>query len=155
MLSQIHMLSIAAAVLLTSPAFARGPLAHAAPAEQVGDQRIIREIVIDGRPIDAVSDKAPANELRPNWLDQSSALDREHQHSWYQHSWWGGDAMFFPVFWTAYIPIVTIILSVIGDRLIRSSLRAHASIRKSLPPRQRESYAAATSRNIAQFGASD
>jgi hypothetical protein len=28
--------------------------------------------------------------------------------------------MFFPVFWTAYIPIVTIILSVVGDRLIRS-----------------------------------
>jgi len=44
-------------------------------AEQVGDQRIIREIVIDGRPIDAGSDEAPANELRPNWLDQSSALD--------------------------------------------------------------------------------
>ena len=63
--------------------------------------------------------------------------------------------MFFPVFWTAYIPIVTIILSVIGDRLIRSSLRAHAWIRKSLPPRQRESYAAATSRKIAQFRASD
>jgi hypothetical protein len=64
--------------------------------------------------------------------------------------------MFLSVFWTAYIPIVTIILSVVGDRLIRSlrQLRAHAWIRKSLPPRQRESYVAATSRNIAQFRAS-
>jgi hypothetical protein len=88
MLSQIRMISIAAAVLLTSPPFASGPLAHAAPAGQVGDQRIIREIVIDGRPIDAGSDEAPANELRPNWLDQSSALDREHiNNSWYQHAW--------------------------------------------------------------------
>jgi hypothetical protein len=41
MLSQIQMLSIGAAVLLTSPAFARGPLAHAAAAEQVGDQRML------------------------------------------------------------------------------------------------------------------
>jgi hypothetical protein len=87
MLGEIRMISIAAAVLLTSPAFAGGPLAHAPPAEQVADQRIIREIVIDGRPTDAGSDEAPANELRPNWLDQSSALDQEHQHSWYQHSW--------------------------------------------------------------------
>jgi len=87
MLTQIRMISIAAATLLASPAFAGGSLAHAAPAEQVGDQRIIREIVIDGSPIDADSDEAPANELRPSWLDQSSALDREHQHSWYQPSW--------------------------------------------------------------------
>jgi len=36
--------------------------------------------------------------------------------------------MFFSVFWTAYITIVTIILSVVGDRLIRSlrQLRAHS-----------------------------
>jgi hypothetical protein len=65
--------------------------------------------------------------------------------------------MFFPVFWIAYIPIVTIILSVVGDRLIRSlrQLRAHAWIRKSLSPRQRESHVAATSRNVAQFRASE
>lgn len=65
--------------------------------------------------------------------------------------------MFFPVFWTAYIPIVTIILCVVGDRLIRSlrQLRAHAWIRKSLPPRRRESCVAATSRKVAQFRASE
>lgn len=84
MLTQIRMISIAAATLLASPAFAGGSLAHAAPAEQVGDQRIIREIVIDGSPIDADSDEAPANELRPvpSWINQGSVLDRQRQHAW-------------------------------------------------------------------------
>jgi hypothetical protein len=38
--------------------------------------------------------------------------------------------MFLSIFWTAYIPVVTIILSVVGDWLIRSlrQLRAHAWI---------------------------
>jgi len=65
--------------------------------------------------------------------------------------------MFFSIFWTAYIPIVTIILSVVGDRLIRSlrQLRTHAWIPKSLPPRQCEPYVAATSRKVAQFRASE
>ena len=35
---------------------------------------------------------------------------------------------FFPMFWTVYIPIFAMILSIIGDRLIRSlrHIRAHA-----------------------------
>jgi hypothetical protein len=38
--------------------------------------------------------------------------------------------MFFSVFWTVYIPVVTIIFSVVIDWLIRSlrQLRAHAPL---------------------------
>jgi hypothetical protein len=38
--------------------------------------------------------------------------------------------MFFSVFWTVYIPVVTIIFSVVIDWLVRSlrRLRAHASL---------------------------
>jgi hypothetical protein len=82
MLNKIRITWIAAAALLALPAFAGGPLAQAAPAEQFDSQRIIREIVIDGGLIEADSDEAPATELRPSWVDQSNAPDRWHQHSW-------------------------------------------------------------------------
>jgi hypothetical protein len=84
MLSKIRITSIAAAALLVSPAFAVGPLAQDASPEQIDSQRIIREIVIDGSLIEAGSDEAAANELRPvpNWIDQSGALDRWPQHPW-------------------------------------------------------------------------
>jgi hypothetical protein len=65
-----------------SPAFAAWPLDRAAQAEQIGDQRIIREIVVDGRAMGPGSDDAPANELRPIWVDQHNVFDRPHQHSW-------------------------------------------------------------------------
>lgn len=82
MLNRIRITSIAAAVLLASPAFAAWPLDRAAQTEQIGDQRIIREIVVDGTPMEPSSDEAPANELRPSWLDQHSVFDRPYQHSW-------------------------------------------------------------------------
>ena len=82
MLNRIRTTSIAAAVLLASPAFAAWSLDRAAPVEQIGDQRIIREIVVDGTPMELSSDEAPANELRPSWLDQHSVFDRPYQHSW-------------------------------------------------------------------------
>ena len=82
MLNKIRITWIAAAALLALPAFAGGPLAQAAPAEQFDSQRIIREIVIDGGLIEADSDEAPATELRPSWVDQSNAPDRWHHHSW-------------------------------------------------------------------------
>jgi hypothetical protein len=82
MLKTARIASLAAAALLASPAFAAWPLDRAAQAEPIGDQRIIREIVIDGGLIEAGSDEAPANELRPSWVEQRSVLDRPYQHSW-------------------------------------------------------------------------
>ena len=43
--------------------------------------------------------------------------------------------MFFLVFWTAYIPVALIILSLIGEWLKQSfrELRAHASVVRSDP----------------------
>jgi hypothetical protein len=82
MLNKVGIASIAAVTLLASPAFAAWPLDRGAQAEQIGDQRIIREIVIDGGLTEAGSDEAPANELRPSWVDQRSVLDRPYQHSW-------------------------------------------------------------------------
>src|SRR2546430_4015344 len=82
MLRKICMLSIAAATLLAWPALAAWPSDRAAQAERIGDQRIIREIVIDGGLTEAGSDDAPANELRPSWVDHRSVLDRPYQHSW-------------------------------------------------------------------------
>jgi len=76
------MVSIAAATLLAWPALAAWPSDRAAQAERIGDQRIIREIVIDGGLTEAGSDDAPANELRPSWVDHRSVLDRPYQHSW-------------------------------------------------------------------------
>jgi hypothetical protein len=82
MLKKVCIASIAAATLLASPAFATWPLDRGAQAEQIGDQRIIREIVVDGAVMEASPDEAPANELRPSWIDQRSVLDRPDQHSW-------------------------------------------------------------------------
>ena len=79
---KVGIASIVAATLLASPAFAAWPLDRGAQAEQIGDQRIIREIVIDGAVMEPSSDVAPASELRPNWIDQRSVLDRSYQHSW-------------------------------------------------------------------------
>jgi hypothetical protein len=81
MLKTARIASLAAAALLASPAFAAWPLDRAAQAEPIGDQRIIREIVIDGGLTEAGSDDAPANELRPSWVDHRSVLDRPYQHS--------------------------------------------------------------------------
>jgi hypothetical protein len=81
MLGQLRISSFAAAALLAVPAFAAWPLDRAAQVERIGDQRIIREIVIDGGLTEAGSDEAPANELRPSWVDQRSVLDRPYQHS--------------------------------------------------------------------------
>lgn len=82
MLRKICIVSIAAATLLASPAFAAWPLDRAAQAEPISDQRIIREIVVDGAVMEASPDEAPANELRPSWIDQRSVRDRPYQHSW-------------------------------------------------------------------------
>jgi hypothetical protein len=59
-----------------------GHLDGATRAEQIGDQRIIREMVINGGMIEVGSDEAPANELRPSWIDQRSVLDRPYRHLW-------------------------------------------------------------------------
>ncbi len=66
MLGQLRISSFAAAALLAVPAFAACPLDRAAQAERIDDQRIIREIVIDGGLTEAGSDEPPANELRPS-----------------------------------------------------------------------------------------
>ena len=81
MLKTARIASLAAAALLASPAFAAWPLDRAAQAEQIGDQRIIREIVVDGAVMEPSSDEAPANELRPSWVDERSVFDRPYQHS--------------------------------------------------------------------------
>jgi hypothetical protein len=82
MLKKLGIASIAATTLLASPAFAAWPLDRAAQAEQIGDQRIICEIVVDGAVMEPSSDAAPANELRPTWVDERSVFDRPYQHSW-------------------------------------------------------------------------
>ena len=84
MLDKVCITSIAAAALLSSPAFAGCSLAQPAQLEPIEDQRIIREVVINGRLIEGVSEGSLANELRPvpSWVDQSSALDRRPQPSW-------------------------------------------------------------------------
>jgi hypothetical protein len=81
-LNRVRITSIAAAMLLASPAFAGWPMDRGGQAEPIGDQRIIREIVINGAVMEPSSDEAPANELRPSWIDQRSSLDRLYQHSW-------------------------------------------------------------------------
>ena len=47
--------------------------------------------------------------------------------------------MFFLVFWTAYIPVALIILSLIGEWLKQSfrDFRAHAAVASSDRPRKR------------------
>ena len=73
MRDKLLIMSIAAATLLASPAFAGPPLTQ---MQAIDGERVITEAVVNGRLTDAESDAAPANELRlvPNWLDES--LDR-------------------------------------------------------------------------------
>ena len=82
MLNMVRMTSIATATLLASPAFAGWPFVQPAQVEQTEDQRIINEVVVNGRVIETGSDEAPANELRPSWGDERGALDRGRQRSW-------------------------------------------------------------------------
>ena len=82
MLKKARIVSIAAAALLSSPAFAGWSLVQA--AQPIDGERIIREVVINGRLIEGDRDESPTNELRPvpGWVGQSSALDRRPQPSW-------------------------------------------------------------------------
>jgi len=84
MLGKLPMMSIAAATLLASPAFAGWPLTQPAQPEPIDSQRIITETVVNGGLTGAGSDEAPANELRPGptSIDGCSALDRRHQDAW-------------------------------------------------------------------------
>jgi hypothetical protein len=82
MLKKLGIASIAAATLLVSPAFAAWPLGRGAQVESIADQRIIREVVVDGAVMEPNSGDAPANELRPIWVDQHNVFDRPYQHSW-------------------------------------------------------------------------
>ena len=83
-LKNVRIAWIAAAMVVASPAFAGWPADQPAQLDLIGGQRIIREIVVDGRLIETGSDAAPANELRPvpNWIDGSGAPDRARQHSY-------------------------------------------------------------------------
>jgi hypothetical protein len=123
--------SIAVATLLASAASVGWPWAPSARAEQIEGQRIIREIVVDGAVMEQSSDEAPANELRPTWIDHRSGLDQP-----YQHSWWEA-VFFFPVFWTVYIPIVTIILAAAGEWLIHALRRLRSQARLAGANRRR------------------
>jgi len=84
MLGTLRIMAIAAAALLVSPAFAGWPADQAAQLVLVGDQHVIRELVVDGHLTETGSDDAPANELLPvpNWIDGSGARDRARQHSY-------------------------------------------------------------------------
>jgi hypothetical protein len=62
-LKKARIVSIAAATLLSSPAFAVWSLAQA--AQPSDGERIIREVVINGRLIEGDRDESPTNELRP------------------------------------------------------------------------------------------
>ena len=79
MRDKLLIMSIAAATLLASPAFAGPPLTQ---MQAIDGERVITEAVVNGRLTDAESDAAPANELRlvPNWLDES--LDPLRRHPW-------------------------------------------------------------------------
>src|SRR5262245_54009769 len=81
-LKNVRIAWIAAAMVVASPAFAGWPADQPAQLDLISDQRIIREIVVDGHLIEADSDDASANELRPipNWIDGSG--DRARQHSY-------------------------------------------------------------------------
>jgi hypothetical protein len=83
-LKKVSIASIAAVTLLASPAFADWSVAQPTQLEPIDGQHIIREVVVDGRLIEGVSEGSLANELRPvpSWVDQSSALDRRPQPSW-------------------------------------------------------------------------
>ena len=81
MLKKTRIASIAVAAFLSLPAFAGSSLAQLEP---IDGERIIREVVINGRPIEGVRNESPASELRPvpGWVDQSDAFDRRAQPSW-------------------------------------------------------------------------
>lgn len=83
MFRNVRITLIAAAALLAAPALAGSAFARAAQVDEIDGQRVITEVVVDGRLIEG-ADEAPANELRPvsSWLDQGGARDRRHQHSW-------------------------------------------------------------------------
>jgi hypothetical protein len=83
-LKKVRVTSIAAATLLASPAFAGWSLARPVQLESIDGQRVIREVVVNGRLIEGVSDESPANELRPvpSWVDQTNAPDSQPQPSW-------------------------------------------------------------------------
>ena len=84
MLSKLRITAIAAATLFSSAAFAGWPADQPAQLDLIGDQHVIRELVVDGHLIETGSDDARANELRPvrSWIDGSGALDRARQHSY-------------------------------------------------------------------------
>jgi hypothetical protein len=84
MLNTVRIAAIAAATLLASPAFAAWPFAQPAQLEPIDGQRIINEVVVNGRLIEGLSDETPANDPRsvPSWIDESNALDRRPQPSW-------------------------------------------------------------------------
>ena len=84
MLKKVRITSIAAATLLAWPAFAGWSLAQPAQPEPSDDQRIIREVVINGRLIEGISQESPANELRlvPSWVDHGNSVDSPPQRSW-------------------------------------------------------------------------
>jgi hypothetical protein len=82
MRNKLLIFSIAAAMLLASPAFAGPPLTQRAQIEPIDGQRVIPEAVVNGRLTEAQADAAPAIELRPvpNWLDESR--DLLPQYTW-------------------------------------------------------------------------
>ena len=65
MRDKLLIMSIAAATLLASPAFAGPPLTQSAQVESIDGERVITEAVVNGHLTDAVSDTAPASALRP------------------------------------------------------------------------------------------
>jgi hypothetical protein len=84
MLGKIRIMAIAAATLLASPAFTGWPADQPAQLALIGDQHVIRELVVDGHLTETGSDDARANELRPvrSWIDGSGVVDRARQHSY-------------------------------------------------------------------------
>jgi hypothetical protein len=84
MLGKLRIMAIAAAALLASPAFARWTADQPAQLDLIGDQHVIRELVVDGHLIETGSNDASANELRPvrSWIDGSGARGRARQHSY-------------------------------------------------------------------------
>ena len=84
MLGKARIMAIAAATLLASPAFAGWPADQPAQLDLIGDQHVIRELVVDGHLTETGPEDARANELRPvrSWIDGSAALDRARQHSY-------------------------------------------------------------------------
>jgi hypothetical protein len=80
MLGKVRIMASAAATLLASPAFAGWPADQAAQLDLIGDQHVIRELVVDGHLTEPGSDNAPANELRPapSPLDESPRSPRWH-----------------------------------------------------------------------------